>query len=48
MGRAIRLVMRLLVALATLAFAQDVQPGDQVCFIERDQHIPVLESGEPP
>jgi len=48
MGRAIRLVMLLLVALATLASAQDVRPGDQVCVIERDQHIPALESGEPP
>jgi hypothetical protein len=30
----------LLLATATLAYAQDVRPGDQVRFIEREQHIP--------
>lgn len=40
MGRAIRLLMPLLLASATLALAQDVRPGDQVRFIERDPHIP--------
>jgi hypothetical protein len=40
MGRMVRLLMLLLVASATLAYAQDVRPGDQVRFVERDQHIP--------
>jgi hypothetical protein len=31
----------LLLATATLAYAADVRPGDQVRLIERDQHIPV-------
>jgi hypothetical protein len=35
-----RLFMCLLLATATLAYAQDVRPGDQVRFIARDQHIP--------
>jgi hypothetical protein len=39
MGRTIRLLILLLLAV-TLAYAEDVRPGDQVRFIERDQHIP--------
>jgi hypothetical protein len=40
MGSLVRLMMCLLLATATLAYAEDVRPGDQVRFIERDQHIP--------
>jgi endonuclease/exonuclease/phosphatase family metal-dependent hydrolase len=40
MGRMVRLVMPLLLAATTLAHAADVRPGDQVRFVERDQHIP--------
>jgi hypothetical protein len=40
MGRTIHLWMLLCLAAPTLAYAQDVRPGDQVRFIERDQHIP--------
>jgi endonuclease/exonuclease/phosphatase family metal-dependent hydrolase len=36
----LRLLMLLLLAAATCAAAADVRPGDQVRFIERDQHIP--------
>jgi len=32
--------MLLLLATVTLAHAEDVRPGNQVRFIERDQHIP--------
>jgi hypothetical protein len=32
--------MLLLLATATLAYAADVRPGDQVRFIERGQRIP--------
>jgi hypothetical protein len=39
MGRMVRLVMLLLLAATTLAHAADVRPGDQVRFVERDQHI---------
>jgi hypothetical protein len=39
-GRAIRLLMLLLVATAAMARSQDVRPGDQVRCIARDQHIP--------
>jgi hypothetical protein len=39
MGRMGRLVM-LLLATATLAYADDIRPGEQVRFVERDQHIP--------
>jgi hypothetical protein len=42
MGRMVRLLMLLLVASATGAYAADVQPGEQVCFVERDQHIPAV------
>jgi hypothetical protein len=48
MGRLVRLLMLLLVVAAPLAYAADVGPGDQVRLIERDQHIPALDSGEPP
>jgi hypothetical protein len=40
MGRMVRLLMLLLLATATLVHAQAVQPGAQVRFIEREQHIP--------
>ncbi|HEX9869319.1 MAG TPA: hypothetical protein VGC99_12135 [Candidatus Tectomicrobia bacterium] len=40
MGRMVRLFILLLWAAATLAHAEDVRPGDQVRFVERDQHIP--------
>jgi hypothetical protein len=40
MGCTIRVLMLLLFTSATLAYATDVRPGDQVRFIERDQHIP--------
>ena len=40
MGRTVPLLMILLLAAATFTWAQDVQPGDQVRFIARDQHIP--------
>jgi hypothetical protein len=40
MGSFVRLLMCLLLATATLGYAQDVRPGDQVRLIERDQHIP--------
>jgi len=40
MGRLVCLLMLLLVTAATCAFAAEVRPGDQVRFIERDQHIP--------
>jgi hypothetical protein len=36
----LRLLMLLLLAAATCAAAADVRPGDQVRFVERDQHIP--------
>jgi hypothetical protein len=39
MGSLVRVLTLLLVA-ATYAFAAEVRPGDQVRFIERDQHIP--------
>lgn len=32
--------MCLLMTMVTLAHAQNVRPGDQVRFVERDQHIP--------
>jgi endonuclease/exonuclease/phosphatase family metal-dependent hydrolase len=34
------MLMLLLVAAAPLAHAEDLRPGDQVRFVERDQHIP--------
>jgi hypothetical protein len=40
MGRLIRLLTLLLWASTTLASAAEVQPGDQVRLIEREQHIP--------
>jgi hypothetical protein len=40
MGRTIRLVMLLLLAAATCADAAEVRPGDEIRFVERDQHIP--------
>jgi exonuclease III len=40
MGSLMRVWMLLLVATATCAYAADVQPGDQIRLIERDQHIP--------
>jgi endonuclease/exonuclease/phosphatase family metal-dependent hydrolase len=40
MGRTICLLTVLLLATATFTYAQDVQPGDQVRFITREQHIP--------
>jgi endonuclease/exonuclease/phosphatase family metal-dependent hydrolase len=40
MGSMVRVFTCLLLATATLAYAEDVRPGDQVRFIERDQHIP--------
>jgi hypothetical protein len=40
MGYLVRVLMLLLFAAAALAYAQDVRPGDQVRFIERDRHIP--------
>jgi endonuclease/exonuclease/phosphatase family metal-dependent hydrolase len=40
MGRIRRLLMLLLLAAVPLAYAADVGPGDQVRFIEREQHIP--------
>ena len=40
MHNILRVFMRLLLASATLAYAQDVRPGDQVRLIEREQHIP--------
>jgi hypothetical protein len=39
-GSLVRALMFLLLAATTLAYATEVQPGDQVRFIERDQHIP--------
>jgi hypothetical protein len=33
-------LLLLLMSVATLADAQEVWPGEQVRFIERDQHIP--------
>ena len=40
MGRTIRLLIVLVFAGAALLAAADVQPGDQVRFITREQHIP--------
>jgi hypothetical protein len=40
MSRLRRLLMLLLLAEAPCAVAAEVQPGDQVRLIERDQHIP--------
>jgi hypothetical protein len=40
MGHLRRLLMLLLLITATLAYAAEVRPGDQVSFVERDQHIP--------
>jgi hypothetical protein len=40
MGYLVRVLMLLLFAPAALAYAQDVRPGDQVRFIERDRHLP--------
>jgi hypothetical protein len=40
MGSVVGLLMWLLLATATLAYAQEVRPGDQVRLIEREQHIP--------
>jgi endonuclease/exonuclease/phosphatase family metal-dependent hydrolase len=40
MGRTIHLLVVLLLATATFTYAQDMQPGDQVRFITREQHIP--------
>jgi endonuclease/exonuclease/phosphatase family metal-dependent hydrolase len=40
MDRMIRLLMVLVFACAALASAVEVQPGDQVRFITREQHIP--------
>jgi endonuclease/exonuclease/phosphatase family metal-dependent hydrolase len=40
MGRMIRLLMVLVLAGTALAAAAEVQPGDQVRFITREQHIP--------
>jgi hypothetical protein len=40
MGNLVRVLMLLFLVTATLAHAEGVQPGDQVRFIERDQHIP--------
>jgi hypothetical protein len=40
MGRTICLLMVLIFAGAALATAAEVQPGDQVRFITREQHIP--------
>jgi hypothetical protein len=40
MGHRLPVVMLLLFAAAPCVFAEAVRPGDQVRFIERDQHIP--------
>ena len=40
MSRVGCLLMLLLLTAATVVSAQDVRPGDQVRFVERDQHIP--------
>jgi hypothetical protein len=40
MGSLLRLLMLLLLAAAPCAFAAELRPGEQVCFVERDQHIP--------
>jgi hypothetical protein len=40
MSRVRLLLMAVLLASAAFAHAQDVRPGEQVRFIERDQHIP--------
>ena len=40
MGSPVRVLMFLLLVTATLAHAEDVQPGDRVRFVERDQYIP--------
>jgi hypothetical protein len=40
MHNILRVFTCLLLASATLAYAQDVRPGDQVRLIEREQHIP--------
>jgi endonuclease/exonuclease/phosphatase family metal-dependent hydrolase len=40
MGSLVRLLMCLLLATTTVTDAAEVRPGDQVRFIERDQHIP--------
>jgi len=40
MGNTIRLLILLLLASATVVYAAEVRPGNQVRFIERDQHIP--------
>jgi endonuclease/exonuclease/phosphatase family metal-dependent hydrolase len=44
MRRVLRLLAFVLLAAATCAVAEDVRPGDQVRFIERDQHIPAYPS----
>jgi endonuclease/exonuclease/phosphatase family metal-dependent hydrolase len=40
MSRLVRLLTLLLLASAALTYAAEVRPGDQVRFVERDQHIP--------
>jgi hypothetical protein len=40
MRHVLRQLMLLFLTAATCASAEDVRPGDQVRFIERDQHIP--------
>src|SRR5687768_15272093 len=40
MGSLLRLLMLLLLATTTCTYAAELRPGDQVRFVERDQHIP--------
>ena len=40
MSRLLHLLVLLLLAAAPLVHAAEVRPGDQVRFVERDQHIP--------
>jgi hypothetical protein len=40
MGRLVRVVTALSLSAASMVWAAEVQPGDQVRFVERDQHIP--------
>ena len=40
MGHRVHVLVLLLFAAAPCAFAEDVRPGDQVRFVERDQRIP--------
>ena len=40
MGRTIRLLLLLVLAIPTFASATEVRPGDQIRFITRQQHIP--------